>query len=266
MSIARTSPLGKAAADQARLAALGARHRRRRLSGGGLRHDRGELAPGLGRPAARRAVLRGVLSAGFFRPPRRHRQRHPRKPLDDRGLNGDRHRDIGPGGHRCCKKYRAAAGLLFLPRHPGGIAQLPGDHPGDLLRQAVRLRPVRRRRHAVVRHNRLLRQAARRRHRGHGFLAGRSRARDRRRLAAMDQLRHPAAGDAAHDRARPLPLRYQLPRIRSDRHRRRRRHRRDARHRVQPLRIPLRRRHPAGHHRHRDALEYSSGYIRRWVQ
>ena len=84
-------------------------------------------------------------------------------------------------------------------------------------------------RHAVVRHHRLLRQAARRRHRGHGPGAGRSRARDRRGLAAMDQLRRPAAGDAAHDRARPLPLRHQLPRIRGGRHRRRRRHRRDAR-------------------------------------
>ena len=42
---------------------------------------------------------------------------------------------------------------------------------------------------------------------------GRGRARHRRGLPAMDQLRRPAAGDAADDRAWPLPLRHQLPRI-----------------------------------------------------
>ena len=87
----------------------------------------------------------------------------------------------------------------------------------------------------VVRHHRLLRQAACRRHRGHGCGAGGSGARHRRGLAAMDQLRRAAAGDAAHDRARPLPLRHQFPRIRGDRYCRRRRHRRDAQHRVRPL-------------------------------
>src|SRR4029079_2153573 len=75
--------------------------------------------------------------------------------------------------------------------------------------------------------------------------------RHRRGLAAMDQLRRAAAGDAAHDRARALPLRHQLPRIRRGRHRRRRRHRRHAQHRVRPLRVRFRRRDPADHHRHR---------------
>ena len=82
--------------------------------------------------------------------------------------------------------------------------------------------------------------------------AGGGGARHRRELAAMDQLRRAAAGDAAHDRAWPLPLRHQFPRIRGDRHCRRRRHRRHAQHRVRPLRVRFRRRDPAGHHRHRD--------------
>ena len=55
----------------------------------------------------------------------------------------DRHRAVDPGRHWRRQKHRAGAGLLFLPRHPGGVAELPGDHPRDLLRQAVRLRPVR---------------------------------------------------------------------------------------------------------------------------
>ena len=164
----------------------------------------------------------------------------------------DRHRAVDPGRHRRRQEHRAGAGLLLLPRHPGGVAQLPGGDPRHLLRQAVRLRPVRGRCDAVVRHHRLLRQAAGRGHRGHGPGAGGGRARHRRELAAMDQLRRPAAGDAAHDRARPLPVRHQLPRVGGGRHRRRRRHRRDAEHRLRPLRVRFGRRHPADHHRHRD--------------
>src|SRR5262249_9556390 len=78
-------------------------------------------------------------------------------------------------------------GLLFLPRNPRSVAKLPGNHPGDLLRQAVRLRPIRRARHAVVLNHRLLRQAPRRGHRGHGSIPGGSRARHRCGLAAMAQ-------------------------------------------------------------------------------
>src|SRR5262249_42337308 len=241
------------APDQARVAALDNRPRRCRLPGAGVGHHRGELGPRLGGPAARRTVLRRVLSARLRQPLERNRRRHSWKPLDDGGLHGDRHRDLDPGRHRRCKKHRPGAGLLFLPRDPRGVAELPGDHPGDLLRQAVWLRPVRRRRHVVVRHHRLLRQAPRRRHRGHGPVPGGSRARHRRGLAAMAQLWRPAAGDAAHDRTRPLPFRYQLPRIRGGRHRRRRRHRRDAEHCVRPLRIRFRSSDPADHHRHRDA-------------
>src|SRR3977135_3518051 len=37
-------------------------------------------------------------------------------------------------------QHRAGAGLLLLPRHPGGHAQLSGGDPCDFLRQAVRLR------------------------------------------------------------------------------------------------------------------------------
>ena len=58
----------------------------------------------LGRPAARRAVLRGILPAGFHQPLERDRRRHPRKPLDDGGLHRDR--------HRACRSRSASA----LPR------------------------------------------------------------------------------------------------------------------------------------------------------
>jgi phosphonate transport system permease protein len=67
--------------------------------------------------------------------------------------------------------------------------------------------------HPVLCHHRLPRQAAGRGHRGDGQGAGRSHPRHRRELAAMDQLRGPAAGDAAADRPVDVPPRHQLPRI-----------------------------------------------------
>src|ERR1700704_4084467 len=235
------------------MAALDPGARRRLLSGARARDHGGELDPRLGRPAARGAILRRVLSARLQDPMGRDPRRHLREPLDDGGFHRGRHRDLDPGRNRRGEEHGAGSGLLFLPRHPGGLAQLSGSDPRHLFRQAVRLRPVRGLRDARGGHRRLLRQAAGGRHRGHGTRPGRGDTRHRRKLAAVDQLRHPAAGDAAHHRARPLPLRYQLPRIRRGRHRGRRRHRGDAQYRLRPLRVRLGGRDPAGHHRHRDA-------------
>ena len=141
----RAPPLEEAAADQARLAALVAGARRRDLSRARVRHHRGQLDARLGRPAARRAILHRVLPARLRQPLERNRRRHCREPLDDGGLHRHRHRAVDPGRHRRRQEHRAGAGLLFLPRHPRGVAQLPGGDPRDLLRQAVRLRTVRRR-------------------------------------------------------------------------------------------------------------------------
>ena len=178
------------------------------------------------------AFLSAFFPPDFVEPLGRDCRWHCGKPVDDGRFNRGRHRALNSGRHRGCKKYRSGPGLLFLPCRARGIAQLSGNHSCDLFRQAVRLRTVRRIRDALVRHHRLLRQAARRRHRRHGRNAGGGCAVVGRELAAVDQLRRATAGDAAHDRAWPLPFRHQFSRIRSDRHCRRRRHRGDTEHRI----------------------------------
>ena len=235
------------------LAALVAGARRRGLSRARARHHRGELDPRVGglaarrRSSSRRSSRRTSSAAGG------DRRGHRRKPVDD----GGRPPSIGialsiPVGIGAAKNI-APAPVYYFCR---GILAVSRSFQEIILAiffvKLFGFGPFAGVRDAVLRHHRLLRQAARRGHRGHGPGAGRGGARDRRGLAAMDQLRRAAAGDAAHDRARPLPLRHQLPRIRRGRHRRRRRHRRHAQHRVRPLRVRFRRRHPAGHHRHRD--------------
>src|SRR5262249_16985309 len=131
---------------------------------------------------------------------------------------------------------------------------LPGNHPRDLFRQAVRLRAVRGLCDALICHHRLLRQAARRGHRGYGCGASGGRACVGRQLAAVDQLWSSTAGHAPHDRARSLSLRHQFSRIRGDRYCRRRRYRRNTQHRIRSLRIRFRRRHHHRDHRNRHAV------------
>ena len=69
----RFAPLATAAADQARLAALDARYRRRGLSRARPRQHQCELGARMGRLAARRAVRHSVLSARFRQPLGRNR-------------------------------------------------------------------------------------------------------------------------------------------------------------------------------------------------
>jgi phosphonate transport system ATP-binding protein len=111
-----------------------------------------------------------------------------------------------------------------------------GDHR-HLLRGDVRLRPLRGVPDADLRHDRLHRQAAGRRHRGDRRDPGRGRALDGRVVVAADQLRCAAAGHAAPDRPVALSSRHQFPRKRGDRDRGRGRDRCDAQHRHRPLRI-----------------------------
>ena len=158
----------KAATDQARMAALDARPGRRDLFRTRFRHHRCQLDPRMGRLAARRAILIRVLPARFRQPLERNRRRHFREPVDDGGVNRRRDSDFDSGRHRRRPQYRTCPSLLFLPRNSRGLAQLSGNHPGDLFRKAVRFRTIRRLRDAVIRHHRLLRQVTRRRHRGHG--------------------------------------------------------------------------------------------------
>ena len=73
-----------------------------------------------------------------------------------------------PVGIGAAKNIAPAPVYYFCRARARDLAQLPGNHPGDLLRQAVRFRAVRRPRDAFLRHHRLLRQAACRGHRGHG--------------------------------------------------------------------------------------------------
>jgi hypothetical protein len=178
MSIAAAtpSPLEETTCHQTRMAALGPCYWRCRLSCCCSWHHRSKLDSCLGRIAPRRAVLCRVLSAKFHGTQRRHHRRHPRKPLDDVvstviGI-ASRFRWVSEPQ----KTSHRQPGLLFLPRNPGIFAQFPGNHSGDLLRQAVRFWSIRRHGHAVGGHRRILRQASCRRHRGYGLLASGSRA------------------------------------------------------------------------------------------
>src|SRR5262249_838887 len=73
----------KAAADQARLAALGAGLECCRVSGAGCGHDRCELDARLGGTATRGPFLCSVLSTEFHRPVARYQRWHPGKPVYD---------------------------------------------------------------------------------------------------------------------------------------------------------------------------------------
>jgi hypothetical protein len=207
----RAPSMEKTTADQVGLASLGACRWGCGLSCAGIPDDADKLDTRVGRAAARCCISESIFPPGFRESLGRNCRGHRRKPLDDGRFDRGRHRVVDSGRHRGSKEHRAGPGLLFLPRCACGLAQLPGNHPRDLFRQVVRLWAVRGLCDSVVCHHWLLRQAARGRHRGHGCEPGGSRARIGCKLAAVDQLRGPAAGDAAHDRARPLPLRHQFP-------------------------------------------------------